>query len=658
MNKDQERFLWIAKDTAKVKGGNCLSDEYVDLRSKLDWECQKGHKWSAPFRNIRERDSWCPECRKETRKYELLNTIKPILTRKGWILVEGKIQGWKRRTLTIECDIQHQWVTSPQAIKYNGCPECEKHCYDKEKHMQQIKQIVLAKEGEIISGSYQNLNSVFIVQCKKGHKWKAKAAGLKNDKWCPTCHGRNKKEQLKKVRNNAKKKGGQCLSNDYKGKDDKLEFKCINGHTFRMTPNNVNKGQWCPKCSWYIMEHKTRYALEKLLNCEFNPDGKVISPFVLDGYTRLSCGKKIAFEYHGRQHYEFIEFFHGTKEVFEQRKKDDKKKEELCVKKNIHLIIVPHYSAVTDESLLETIRMELSNIGLPTQNFDNVELFFRDYNKSCPPMERLKKIIKGKGGTLLTHEYNGKSTPITIQCEKGHIWTTEAMNLFTGRWCRFCANQDKEMNFNKLKHVVTNKGGVLLTEEYINNQQKVEIQCKENHFFNMRVHNIVSLGQWCPKCAKVSRDKDWQYDQLKTLVIKKGGILLTPSYTSSKDKVEIQCEKGHTFEIIVNNLKSHNQWCPFCTGLSRDKKWQYKRLEKDVMEKGGTLITTEYTTASTKVEIICTKNHIFRRTPYELRAKNMWCPNCQKIEMKSAINEEVYMGLCKNDHNEIQGLFL
>lgn len=422
--------------------------------------------------------------------------------------------------MKINCGEGHQWITSPQAIKHNGCPECVKHCYDKEKHMQKIREIVQAKKGKIISGTYQNLKSVFIIQCKNGHRWKAKASGLKNDRWCPICQGRDKEFQLKKVQNNAKKRGGKCISNEYLGKDEKLKFECNNGHTFWMTPNNINKGQWCPECSWYFMEHKTRYTLEKLLKCEFNPNGKVIKPYILDGYAELECGKKIAFEYHGEQHYEFNDFFHVTKEAFEQRKKDDKMKEKLCLEQNIQLIIVPYYSAKSDQELLETIQSQLDKIGVKTQQVENIEFFFKDFYRSCPRLNRLKKIITAKGGVMLTKQYNGKSTPITVNCGKGHIWRTKAYNLFSDRWCPYCANvaKDKDWYYKRLKEFVNSKGGVLLTKEYTHNQAKVKIECHCGKIFNMRVHNLISLNQWCPYCAKLSRDKKYHYDQLKKLL--------------------------------------------------------------------------------------------------------------------------------------------
>ena len=46
---------------AEERGGKCLSDKYVDLSTKVKWQCAKGHVWEAAIRDIKE-GSWCPEC--------------------------------------------------------------------------------------------------------------------------------------------------------------------------------------------------------------------------------------------------------------------------------------------------------------------------------------------------------------------------------------------------------------------------------------------------------------------------------------------------------------------------------------------------------------------------------------------------------------------
>ena len=47
--------------TAKERGGECLSDSYLNSREKLRWRCSNGHIWQANANSIR-RSSWCPVC--------------------------------------------------------------------------------------------------------------------------------------------------------------------------------------------------------------------------------------------------------------------------------------------------------------------------------------------------------------------------------------------------------------------------------------------------------------------------------------------------------------------------------------------------------------------------------------------------------------------
>jgi len=44
------------------KGGRCLSEIYVNNRTKLEFECSEGHKWWATPGNIQQ-GKWCPKCK-------------------------------------------------------------------------------------------------------------------------------------------------------------------------------------------------------------------------------------------------------------------------------------------------------------------------------------------------------------------------------------------------------------------------------------------------------------------------------------------------------------------------------------------------------------------------------------------------------------------
>ena len=46
---------------ARERGGECLSQEYINNLTKLQWRCNRGHEWSTALATILA-DYWCPEC--------------------------------------------------------------------------------------------------------------------------------------------------------------------------------------------------------------------------------------------------------------------------------------------------------------------------------------------------------------------------------------------------------------------------------------------------------------------------------------------------------------------------------------------------------------------------------------------------------------------
>lgn len=51
-----------AQSAAQARGGRCLSAQYVNSRSYLIWECDRGHTWRAPLATIRNHCCWCAQC--------------------------------------------------------------------------------------------------------------------------------------------------------------------------------------------------------------------------------------------------------------------------------------------------------------------------------------------------------------------------------------------------------------------------------------------------------------------------------------------------------------------------------------------------------------------------------------------------------------------
>ena len=48
-------------ELAESRGGKCLSDEYINAQTHLEWECAEGHSWFAVPNTVKQ-GTWCPEC--------------------------------------------------------------------------------------------------------------------------------------------------------------------------------------------------------------------------------------------------------------------------------------------------------------------------------------------------------------------------------------------------------------------------------------------------------------------------------------------------------------------------------------------------------------------------------------------------------------------
>ena len=88
----------------------------------------------------------------------------------------------------------------------------------------------------------------------------------------------------------------------------------------------------------FLNSHKTHHNLELDMYCE---------------------ELNIAVEYNGRQHYEYVPYYHKCKEDFYDQVKRDRLKQTLCRKHKVKLIVVPYW--ITD--IEEYLRQQLEKYG-------------------------------------------------------------------------------------------------------------------------------------------------------------------------------------------------------------------------------------------------------------------------------------------------------
>ena len=108
---------------AKSRGGRCWSKTYTNSKTKLWWECNKGHRWQASPFSVKQRKSWCPICAGNIQlgmdeMHRLAKVNKGRCLSSKYVNVKTKLS-W-------ECNQGHRFEATPESIRKGGwCKKCK-----------------------------------------------------------------------------------------------------------------------------------------------------------------------------------------------------------------------------------------------------------------------------------------------------------------------------------------------------------------------------------------------------------------------------------------------------------------------------------------------------------------------------------------------------
>lgn len=125
---------------------------------------------------------------------------------------------------------------------------------------------------------------------------------------------------------------------------------------YRENPREQKNGSIAESVCRVIIQNYTGKFFHSV-RPDFLRSPKTNCPLELDGYNEEL---KMAFEYNGRQHYEFPNHCHKTIEEFHIQQENDRYKEARCRELDIHLIVIPY----TVKDLDTFIREELQSRGV------------------------------------------------------------------------------------------------------------------------------------------------------------------------------------------------------------------------------------------------------------------------------------------------------
>lgn len=493
------------------------------------------------------------------KKIGTIDEMRLIAKSRGGKCLSKKYKN-KNTKLLWECEEGHRWWATPDSIKNNKswCAICSGVPRYTIKDMKEIARI---KGGECLSEHYTNYSEPLTWKCERGHIWTTPAKYILKGHWCPVCSNQIPKD-LNHLRKIAENRGGKLLSTEYKGMSANYEWQCEHGHRWFAPAGAVKAGRWCHQCRKWTIEEFQKIAEAR--------GGKCLSTEYIDCSTPLV-------------------FMCKEGHVFKAIPTNVKKKDAWCIYCNSS--IWEEKTRLVFETLLgKTFTKTRSILG------DNLEL---DGYNDDDPINKIAFEYQGEQHySFIEHFHNnadGFLHQILSDLEKRHrcndlgiyliiVPYTVKENLvefiteqLTIRNIKF---KNVEIDLNKVyrlksklevyQEIARSRNGKLLSTYYKDYKTRLEFECEHGRLFKLRPYEVRKLGRWCKECNK-KRLRKKQLEKILNIVEKRGGKCHSKEYINNSSVFDLECHLGHRWKTPAAVILKEKHWCPECAKNKRRK---------------------------------------------------------------------------------------
>jgi len=214
---------------------------------------------------------------------------------------------------------------------------------------------------------------------------------------------------------------------------------------------------------------------------------------------------RMAFEYNGELHYNFIKRFHKTEAEFHKQQSYDREKKNKCEQVGIDLKIIPYYINTSDKDLYNFISKQIGSTIAWSESF-----FDHFYASQKSKIEEMDTIAKERDGLFLSQAYMGCSKKHQWECKYGHQWEAKPANIKKGSWCPECSHKKLwSLTRNTLKDLETfaaKFNGKIISTKYVNNKTLLNWSCENGHIWESTLNamktRINKSNKWCLECHR------------------------------------------------------------------------------------------------------------------------------------------------------------
>lgn len=190
----------------------------------------------------------------------------------------------------------------------------------------------------------------------------------------------------------------------------------------------------------------------------------------------------------------------------------------------------------------------------------------------------------------------------------------------------------KKITYEEVKEYIESKGYELISKEYKGAKEKITLKCPNGHIYDTDFHGFKNKGSRCRKCS--DKKRKLTYDYVKKYIESHGYKLISKEYRNAKENLEVECPKGHIYDVNYSNFKSGKR-CPYCNGKH---KYTKEEMLSYFQSEGYEVLSSEYEDTSSRLIVKCNHGHIYDTT--FLNFKNgKRCPECKNFKGELKVEE-------------------
>lgn len=251
------------------------------------------------------------------------------------------------------------------------------------------------------------------------------------------CQTKGRCHSIEDCHREAHRRNGECLSTTYVNNRTYMRWKCKNGHEWSIPFANILAGNWCKQCV------RQQWDTSKMQEYIQRIGGKCSDEYknMKERITVICpCGHSID--------------------------------------TNLNNVVQGYEKS----SRFPCIKCRPKWVGQAVTKYTS---------------DFVEQFVESKGGRMVG-QFTRVDEPMSVQCNKNHVWTTTLDRIKQGHWCPHCAH-NRPLTLDDVRELGKQRGFVLLSRIYIRASDYLKWKCKDGHVFEA-CWNSISNGSGCPYC--------------------------------------------------------------------------------------------------------------------------------------------------------------